>query len=77
VRRAARPLLYVGIIAAVVGLSLYHASAIADPPYSYQGTFRFGWSIVYIAMLVVTAYGMGLPELPRSPKAALSPWLWS
>jgi lipopolysaccharide/colanic/teichoic acid biosynthesis glycosyltransferase len=71
VRRAARPLLYVGIIAAVVGLSLYHASAIADPPYSYQGTFRFGWSIVYIAMLVVTAYGMGLPELPRSPKAAL------
>ena len=41
-RRAARPLLYLGIIAAVVGLSLYHASAIADPPYSYQGTFRFG-----------------------------------
>ena len=70
-RRAARPLLYLGIIAAVVGLSLYHANAIADPPYSYQGTFRFGWSLVYIAMLVVTAYGMGLPELPRSPKAAL------
>ncbi|MGZ4708648.1 MAG: sugar transferase [Acidimicrobiales bacterium] len=70
-RRAARPLLYSGIVAAVVGLSLYHASSIADPPYSYQGTFRFGWSIVYIAMLVVTAYGMGLPELPRSPKAAL------
>jgi lipopolysaccharide/colanic/teichoic acid biosynthesis glycosyltransferase len=72
VRRAARPLLYAGIVAAVVGLSLYHASAIADPPYSYQGTFRFGWSIVYIALLVVTAYGMGLPELPRSPKAALT-----
>jgi lipopolysaccharide/colanic/teichoic acid biosynthesis glycosyltransferase len=71
VRRAARPLLYVGIVAAVVGLSLYHASQIARPSYSYAGTFRFGWSLVYIAMLLVTAYGMGLPELPRSPRAAL------
>ena len=70
-RRAARTLLYGGIIAAVVGLSKFHAAYIANPPYSYHGTSRFGWSIVYVAMLVITAYGMGLPELPRSPKAAL------
>ena len=70
-RRAARPLLYLGIIIAVVGLSKVHAAYIAHPAYSYHGTFRFGWSVVYIVLLVVTAYGMGLPELPRSPKAAL------
>jgi hypothetical protein len=32
-RRAARPLLYLGIVGAVVGLSVYHARVIADPPY--------------------------------------------
>jgi lipopolysaccharide/colanic/teichoic acid biosynthesis glycosyltransferase len=71
VRRAARPLLYLGIVAAVVGLSKVHAAYIANPPYSYHGTFRFGWSIVYILMLGVTAYGVGLPDLPRSPRSAL------
>jgi lipopolysaccharide/colanic/teichoic acid biosynthesis glycosyltransferase len=71
VRRAARLLLYGGIFVAVVGLSKFHAAYIADPPYSYHGTFRFGWSLVYVGLLMVTAYGMGLPELPRSPKAAL------
>ena len=70
-RRAARPLLYLGILAAVVGLSKIHAAYIANPPYSYHGTFRFGWSIVYIVMLVLAAYGVGLPDLPRSPRSAL------
>jgi lipopolysaccharide/colanic/teichoic acid biosynthesis glycosyltransferase len=71
VRRAARPLLYLGIVGAVVGLSLYHARAIADPPYSYTGTFRFGWSMLYIGLLILTAYGFGLPDLPRSPRQAV------
>jgi lipopolysaccharide/colanic/teichoic acid biosynthesis glycosyltransferase len=71
VRRAARPLLYLGIVGAVVGLSVYHARAIADPPYSYTGTFRFGWSILYIGLLILTAYGFGLPDLPRSPRQAV------
>ena len=70
-RRTARPLLYLGIIGSVVGLSLYHARVIADPPYSYTGTARFGWSIFYIVLLAVTAYGFGLPDLPRSPRQAL------
>ena len=56
---------------AVVGLSVYHSRAIADPPYSYTGTFRFGWSLLYIAVLMVTAYGLGLPELPRTAGRAL------
>jgi lipopolysaccharide/colanic/teichoic acid biosynthesis glycosyltransferase len=70
-RRGARLALYGGIIVAVVGLSVYHSRAIADPPYSYTGTFRFGWSLLYIGVLVVTAYGLGLPELPRTAGRAL------
>jgi lipopolysaccharide/colanic/teichoic acid biosynthesis glycosyltransferase len=70
-RRAARPLLYLGIVAAVVGLSQYHARVIADPPYSYTGTFRFGWSLLYVGLLILTAYGFGLPDLPRSPRQAV------
>ena len=70
-RRAARPLVYLGIVGAVVGLSVYHARIIANPPYSYTGTFRFGWSLLYIVILIVTAYGFGLPEIVRTPRQAL------
>jgi lipopolysaccharide/colanic/teichoic acid biosynthesis glycosyltransferase len=70
-RRGARLALYVGIVVTVVGLSLYHARVIADPAYSYTGTSRFGWSLLYIGVLVVTAYGLGLPELPRTAGRAL------
>ena len=70
-RRAPPVALYGGIVVAVVGLSSYHARVIADPPYSYTGTFRFGWSLLYIGVLVVTAYGLGLPELPRTAGRAL------
>lgn len=70
-RRGARLALYGGIVVAVVGLSVYHSRAIAEPPYSYTGTFRFGWSLLYIGVLMVTAYGLGLPELPRTAGRAL------
>ncbi len=70
-RRFARTLVYAGIAAAVVGLSLYHARIVAEPPYSYTGTFRFGWSLVYVALLALTAYGFGLPDVPRTPRQAL------
>ena len=70
-RRIARTVLYLGIVAVVVGLSMLHATALADPPYSYTGTFRFGWSLLYVVLLGLTAYGFGLPDLPRSPRSAL------
>ena len=50
---------------------MYHARAIAEPPYSYTGTFRFGWSLFYIVLLILTAYGFGLPDLVRSPRQAV------
>lgn len=71
-RRTVRILMYLGIVVAVAGLSLVHARWIAEPPYSYTGTFRFGWSILYAGLLVVTAYGLGLPDVPQSPRQALA-----
>lgn len=71
-RRGARAAQYLGVVAIVVGLSVLHARVLADPPYSYTGTFRFGWSLLYIAVLCVTGYGFGLPDQARTPRQALS-----
>jgi lipopolysaccharide/colanic/teichoic acid biosynthesis glycosyltransferase len=70
-RSTARWLLYLGIVGVVATLGLVHARLIADPPYSYTGTFRFGWSLLYVVVLVLTSYGFGLPDLTRTPKQAL------
>jgi lipopolysaccharide/colanic/teichoic acid biosynthesis glycosyltransferase len=67
-RRLARPLLVAGTVAVVLGLSKAHATAHA---YDYTASFRFAWSLAYIALLVVAAYGAGLPDLPRTRRAAL------
>lgn len=68
-RRAARPLLYVGVLTIVFGLALVHACVLND--YSFTGTSRFSWTIAYVAILCTLAYGFGLPDVPRSRKAAL------
>ncbi len=68
-RRAARPLLYLGALVVVFGLALVHAQILHD--YSFTGTSRFGWTIAYVGILCVVAYGFGLPDVPRSRKAAL------
>jgi lipopolysaccharide/colanic/teichoic acid biosynthesis glycosyltransferase len=66
-RRLARPLLLAGIAAAVLGLSKAHATAHG---YDYTSSFRFAWSLAYIALLAAAAYGAGLPELARSRRSA-------
>lgn len=48
-------------------LSKVHATAHG---YDYTSSFRFAWSAAYIALLVGTAYGAGLPDLPRSRRSA-------
>jgi lipopolysaccharide/colanic/teichoic acid biosynthesis glycosyltransferase len=72
-RRFARVLSYGGGAAAVVVLSLYHGSRIADPPYSFTGTSRFGWAIGYCLMLGIATYAVGLPDQPRNARQAA--WL--
>jgi lipopolysaccharide/colanic/teichoic acid biosynthesis glycosyltransferase len=68
-RRAARPLLYGGVFAVVFGLALVHARVLND--YSFTGTSRFAWTIAYAGILSITAYAFGLPDVPRTRRAAL------
>lgn len=68
-RRAARPLLYVGVLVVVFGLAQIHARFIGH--YSFTGTSRFGWTVLYAAILSVIAYGFGLPDVPPTRRAAL------
>ena len=70
-RRAARPLLYGGVMVVVFGLAQIHAALIGH--YSFTGSSRFTWTVAYAAILCVTAYGFGLPDIPRSRRAALGP----
>lgn len=64
---------YCGGALAVLVLSLHHAANIADPPYSFTGTSRFGWAVGYSILLGVATYAVGLPDQPvRSRQAA---WL--
>ena len=67
--RLARPLLYAGIVLAVVGLSKLHASELGT--YDYTGSSRLGWSVAYIGIIAVTAYGLGLPDIPRTRRSAI------
>jgi len=69
-RRAARPLLYVGVLAVVFGPARIHAAWIGH--YPYTGASRFAWTVVYAGVLCVTAYGFGLPDVPRTKRAILS-----
>jgi lipopolysaccharide/colanic/teichoic acid biosynthesis glycosyltransferase len=66
VRRVGRALLLVGTVAVVVGLSKAHAVA---HHYDYTASFRFGWSLAFAALLVVTAYAVGLPDMTRSRRS--------
>lgn len=68
-RRAARPVMYLGVLAVVFGLALVHARYVGH--YSFTGTFRFGWTIAYAVLLALLAYGFGLPDVPRTRQAAL------
>jgi lipopolysaccharide/colanic/teichoic acid biosynthesis glycosyltransferase len=70
--RLARPFLFLGIAIVVVSLSKLHASTLADPVYDYTGSFRFLWSLAFIGMLAIAAYGAGLPDLPRSRRSAVT-----
>ncbi len=69
-RSLARPLLFLGLLAAVLGASVAHAAVIADVPYDLLGSSQLAWASVYLAVLVVGAYGVGLPELAGRARTA-------
>jgi lipopolysaccharide/colanic/teichoic acid biosynthesis glycosyltransferase len=68
-RTAARALLYLGVLAVVVGLAKAHAAWIGH--YDLTGSGRFGWTLVFAGILCLTAYGFGLPDVPRTKRDAL------
>ena len=55
--------------AVVFGLGKFHAAEIGF--YDFTDSYRFSWSIAYVVMLAVAAYGVGLPDLPRSAYQAM------
>lgn len=67
--RLARWSLFFGTAGVVLGLGWFHAEAIGF--YDYTDSFRFSWSLAYVVLLAVAAYGVGLPDLPRNVYQAL------
>jgi lipopolysaccharide/colanic/teichoic acid biosynthesis glycosyltransferase len=61
--------MYVGVIAIVFGLGEYHGRYIGA--YDFVETSRFGWALAYVALLCLAAYGLGLPDIPRSTRSRL------
>jgi lipopolysaccharide/colanic/teichoic acid biosynthesis glycosyltransferase len=69
VKRLARPLLYVGVVAIVFGLARFHAGR---EHYDLTDSFRFSWTVAYCCFLLVASYGAGLPDLPRTGRQAVT-----
>ena len=69
-RRVARPLLYVGVLVVVLGLAKIHARFVGH--YDLTGSGRLTWTVVFAGILCVTAYGFGLPDVPRTRSAGVA-----
>jgi lipopolysaccharide/colanic/teichoic acid biosynthesis glycosyltransferase len=61
--------MYAGVFAIVLLLGKYHASTAGD--YDFTTSSRFGWAFAHSALLCVAAYGLGLPEVPRTLRSRL------
>ncbi len=61
--------MYVGVATIVFGLSKYHAGFIGG--YDFTNSFRFAWASFYVGVLCIVAYGLGLPDQPRSFRSRL------
>lgn len=59
-RRSARLLLFLGVVAAVAGFAKVHAVSHA---YDLTSSARIGWSIAYVGVMLIAAYAAGLPSL--------------
>ena len=66
-RRSARVLVLVGTLGAVFGLAKVHALAHG---YDITDSGRLGWSTAYVGVMLLAAYSVGLPTLPREPEQA-------
>ena len=70
VRRLARPLLVLGDGRGIGPRPEQGSTPAAHGLRLHRAPFRFAWSLAYIGLLVVAAYGAGLPDLPRTRRSA-------
>jgi len=61
--------MYLGVVAVVLGLGKYHAATAGD--YDFTTSSRFGWALAYVGILCIAAYGLGLPDVPRTLRSRL------
>ncbi len=61
--------MYAGVVGIVLALGKYHASTAGD--YDFSTSSRFGWAFAYVGLLCLAAYGLGLPEVPRTLRSRL------
>lgn len=61
--------MYAGVVGIVFGLSEWHGRNVGG--YDFVDTSRFGWAATYVAILCLAAYGLGLPEVPRTMRSRL------
>ena len=59
--------MYAGVVVTVGALCKAHAVV---HQYSWSGSSRFAWSFGYVVLLGLAAYSFGLPEQPRTRRAA-------
>jgi lipopolysaccharide/colanic/teichoic acid biosynthesis glycosyltransferase len=71
-RRVARPMIYLGVVASVLGLAKIHARYIGHYVLHSTQPSRVTWTIAYIGILVLASYGAGLPDLPRTLRQAVT-----
>src|SRR4051812_36671441 len=68
-RRVARPLFFIGCVVIVFGLGRIHSSR---ESYNLTNSVRFAWEVTYAALLLIAAYGAGLPDLVRARRQAVA-----
>src|SRR5271165_5425363 len=68
-RRGTSWLVALAPIIVVGGLAVFHAEVIGH--YRLIGSSQLGWTVVYVVVLELAAYAMGLPHTPRSAVGAV------
>lgn len=61
--------MYGGVLAIVLVLGKYHAATAGS--YDFSTSPRFAWALAYSALLCLAAYGLGLPDVPRTARSRL------
>ncbi|MEM9132214.1 MAG: sugar transferase [Actinomycetota bacterium] len=59
-----------GVVTLLIGLTTLHVRFVAPEPYDVVGTQRLLWLTVVGVAATVSAYGLGLPELPTRRREA-------